>query len=218
MGKTIKITQGPRAELQLKINRALELLRDGKVLVAPAENAYVFLSDAFNHTAVKKIHQLRGDGKGVAAQVMVGNIATIEGITAEFTDDARALATKFWPGLLTMQLPPQRGLMWDLGDQRELDQIAIRIPSNRFLRELAEHAGPLAVASASLVGRPPSLSTIFVPALDADIGATFEAGDLKTGLPSTVVSVSTEAITLIRKGAISLTSLRTIAPNIVDAT
>ncbi len=217
MGKTIKITQGPRAQLQAKIAGALELLRDGKVLVAPAENAYVFVCDAFNHTAVKKIHQLRGDGAGVAAQVMVGNISTIEGITAEFTDDARALATKFWPGLLTMQLSPQRGLIWDLGDHRELDQIAIRIPSNRFLLELTGTAGPLAVASASLAGRPPSLSTIFVPALDADIGATFEAGELSKGLPSTIVAISADKITLLRKGAISLTSLRTVLPNIADA-
>lgn len=201
-------------ELQEHIARAVDALRDGRLLIAPAEHAYVFVADAFNHGAVKKMHILRGDALGVAAQVIVGDIKTATGVTSEFGPTITSICEKFWPGLLTVNIAPAEGLVWDLGDARSLDQIAIRVPSCEFLRAVASNAGPLAIASASRSGQPAKRKGSLFPALDADYAYFFDAGELAEGPLSTVISVKSDGVTLKRAGAISLADLRTVTPNI----
>jgi tRNA threonylcarbamoyl adenosine modification protein (Sua5/YciO/YrdC/YwlC family) len=196
------------------IERAVASLRDGKLIIAPLEHAYVFVADAFNHGAVKKIHLLRQDPRGVAAQVLVGDIKTVRGITREFGPTTTALCEKFWPGLLTINIPPAQGLVWDLGDERTLDEIAIRVPAAEFLREVAVASGPLAIGAAALSGRPATRKSTFFPALDGDYAALFDAGELPEGPSSTVISIKDDGVILRRQGAISLADLRTITPNI----
>lgn len=200
-----------RSEL---VERAVAALRDGKLIIAPLEHAYVFVGDAFNHGAVKKIHQLRQDARGVAAQVIVGEVSTVKGITREFGVTVNSLCEKFWPGLLTVNIPPAQGLVWDLGDERTLDEISIRIPAADFLREVAIASGPLAIGAAALAGRPATRKSTFFPALDGDYAALFDAGELPEGPASTVVSVKDDGVILRRAGAISLADLRAITPNI----
>ncbi len=200
-----------RSEL---IERAVAALRDGKLIIAPLEHAYVFVGDAFNHGAVKKIHLLRQDPRGVAAQVIVGEINTVKGITREFGPTTTALCEKFWPGLLTLNIAPAQGLVWDLGDERTLDEISIRIPAADFLRDVATASGPLAIGAAALAGRPATRKSTFFPALDGDYAALFDAGELPEGPTSTVISVKDDGVLLRRAGAISLADLRAVTPNI----
>lgn len=213
MGDRLSLTDNAidRAEL---VERAVAALRGGRVIIAPLEHAYVFVVDAFNHAAVKKIHILRQDPRGTAAQVVVGDIATVKGITLEFGPTINALCEKFWPGLLTLNISPARGLVWDLGDERTLEEISVRVPSSDFIREVALASGPLAIASATLAGRPPVRKSSFFPCLDSDYAALFDSGELPEGSSSTVISVKNDGVFLRRQGAISLADLRAITPNI----
>ena len=215
MAETFVIKQGPRAKLAPVITRCVELMRDGKVLVMPLESGYVFVCDAFNHTAVQRIHILRGDENGVACQVLVGSASVAAGITIDFDSLAKKFAEKFWPGLLTLNLPVQRGITWNLGDDRTLDLVSVRVPSNKFALELAKSYGPLAVGSAARIGMPPTRETLFVPALDSDIGATIEFGELPIESPTTVLSIVSGEVKVDRIGAISLKDLKSVNKNIV---
>lgn len=202
------------SELTDEVNQAVGALREGRLIIAPAEHAYVFVADAFNHGAVKKMHIIRGDALGVAAQVIVGDVKTATGITNEFGPTTKSICEKFWPGLLTLNIAPAQGLVWDLGDARSLEQIAIRVPANEFLRKIALEAGPLAIASANRAGMPPKRRGPLFPALDADYAYFFDAGELPEGPASTVISVKSDGVTLTRPGAISLADLRSVTPNI----
>ena len=95
---------------------AAKSLRDGFVIVAPHENGYIFLADAFSPDSVRAMHVLRGDDLGVACQVLVADQSAIEGLSREVSDDIRALTQSCWPGPLSLTLRPQLGLSWDLGD------------------------------------------------------------------------------------------------------
>jgi tRNA threonylcarbamoyl adenosine modification protein (Sua5/YciO/YrdC/YwlC family) len=213
MGERLSITDGTIERSEL-VERAVAALRDGRMIIAPLEYAYVFVVDAFNHAAVKKLHILRQDPRGTAAQVVIGDIATVKGLTLEFGPTINSLCEKFWPGLLTVNIAPARGLVWDLGDERTLEEIAIRIPSSDFIREVAIASGPLAIASATLAGRPPVRKSSFFPCLDSDYAALFDAGELPEGPTSTVISVKDDGVFLKRHGAISLAELRAVTPNI----
>ena len=102
---------------------AAKSLRDGFVIVAPHENGYVLLSDAFSQDSVRAMHVLRGDDLGVAAQVLISDSQQIAGLAREVTDEARTLMENFWPGSLSLSLRPQAGLSWDLGDEGKLDWV-----------------------------------------------------------------------------------------------
>ncbi len=81
------------------ISSAIKAIRDGYVIVAPLENGYVLLADAFFHDAVRALHVLRGDSLGTAAQVLIPAAKTLEGIAREISEDVKKLSSTFWPGL-----------------------------------------------------------------------------------------------------------------------
>ena len=103
----IDITTG---ELSEHVTKAATALKDGYVIVAPLESSYALIADAFFHDAVRALHVLRGDSLGVSTQVLIGNNTAIDGIAREISEPVRALIENFWPGLLSLNLKPQRGL------------------------------------------------------------------------------------------------------------
>jgi hypothetical protein len=61
MAPRVDVKQG---EIKNHVAKALKLIRDGYVIVAPAEHGYIYLADAFSHFAVRAMHVLRGDELG----------------------------------------------------------------------------------------------------------------------------------------------------------
>jgi tRNA threonylcarbamoyl adenosine modification protein (Sua5/YciO/YrdC/YwlC family) len=149
---TIDLNSGALSE---HLASATAALKDGYVIVAPLENSYALVADAFFHDAVRALHVLRGDELGVSAQVMIGSSAAVDGIAREISEPVRKLIDNFWPGQLSINLKPQRGLNWDLGDGQQLDSFSVRVPSADFILQLAKAHGPLAVASAAFAGNSP---------------------------------------------------------------
>jgi tRNA threonylcarbamoyl adenosine modification protein (Sua5/YciO/YrdC/YwlC family) len=203
------------------IDRTLVSILQGEVVVVASEHAYMYLCDAFNSATVERIHGLRGDRPGTAAQVMVGSVAAVSGLAQDFDSDWQKIAEAFWPGLLTMQLAPQPALNWNLGDARTLGEFALRIPNREFILALLKRSGPLAVASAALAGNPPSRTLNEVPALQSEIGVFVDEGELPEGPISSVLRRSIigaqGGIELFREGAISLAQLQEVVASVSAA-
>jgi tRNA A37 threonylcarbamoyladenosine synthetase subunit TsaC/SUA5/YrdC len=68
-------------------DRALVALLQGEVIVVAAEHGYLYACDAFNQTAVSRLHMLRGDQPGVSAQVLIGKITAVSGLASDFDSD-----------------------------------------------------------------------------------------------------------------------------------
>lgn len=196
------------------VEQALQWIRAGLIIAAPLENGYVYLAEAFDHDAVRAMHVLREDPLGVAAQVLISGNEVIDGIARQISADARLLISKFWPGQLSMNLLPQQGLSWDLGDAKRLDQVCVRVPSAEFVLALLKRSGPLAVASAAHVGSAPILDPEDISAREYDVAGIFDAGLLTSGAASTLVSDSETGIKVLREGAVSIEQLRELLPDI----
>ncbi len=210
----IEIIDLQSGDAQAHFNQALEWIRAGYVIAAPLENGYVLLADAFVHDAVRTIHAIRGDELGVATQVLVASVAVLDGVAREIPDSARELMTKFWPGQISFNVLPSHGLSWDLGDEGRLGYISVRIPSNGFVLDLVRQTGPLAVASAAPAGSPPILKIEDIHVRAIDVQGIFSIGDLAAVPFSTVVAANTSTVTVLREGAISLTELQEVTPEI----
>ena len=209
MGKEIDLKNG---ELNRHVKKAAKAISDGFIIAIPLEHSYAFACDAFKHDAVRAMHVLRGDPLFTAAQVLVGNQKTAQGVVREITPEIAALMKKFWPGMVSMNLRPQTGLSWDLGDANQLDRISIRVPKSKFAKALLTQTGPLAIGSAVRVGRPvpKSLSDIFV--LDSDLAFQFNNGNLRKGPVTTVVEADETGVRVLRIGAVSLEEIQSIVP------
>ena len=222
MSDIVKLTTRNKTALR---DRALVALLQGEVVVVAAEHGYLYLCDAFNQMAVARIHQLRGDQPGVAAQVMVGKVMALTGLAMDFDSDWQKVANALWPGLLTIQLAPQAALSWDLGDGRALAEFAVRVPQREFLLSLLARSGPLAAASAAFAGEPPTREILKVPADSSEVAVKIDEGTLPEGPASTVlrrrrskVNVdATAGIEALRIGAISLEELQALVPSITVA-
>ena len=197
------------------VARALKEIRAGYVIVVPLEHGYVYLADAFSQYAVRALHVLRGDEDGVAAQVLAHSADTVSGIARELSSDAEKLMKEFWPGLLSLNLRPNIGLNWDLGDDKELDLFSVRVPKATFVRAILKQSGPLAVASAAPAGSGPLLKINRADIKEWDVAAVFDKGPLKAGPQSTVVEVSGSDLRLVRPGAISSEQLLKVVPTML---
>jgi tRNA threonylcarbamoyl adenosine modification protein (Sua5/YciO/YrdC/YwlC family) len=203
-----------QGELSEHVATAVAALKDGYVIVVPLEHSYALMADAFMHDSVRAMHVLRGDALGVAAQVAIANLDLIDGIAREVSTEARLLMQNFWPGLLSLNLKPQAGLNWDLGDGNTLDQISVRVPNSQFVLEVLKKSGPVAIASAALVGSVAISDPADISYLDSDVAAIFTAGVLPKGSASTVIDLTGIRKRIVREGAISSSEITALVPDI----
>jgi tRNA threonylcarbamoyl adenosine modification protein (Sua5/YciO/YrdC/YwlC family) len=209
MAKVIDLKKG---ELNRHVSKAAKAIADGYIIVVPMEHSYAYICDAFRVDAVRAMHVLRGDPLLTAAQVIVGSTQTAEGIVREITPEIKGLMKKFWPGMVSLNLRPQLGLSWDLGDDNQLDRVSVRIPKAKFAKALVSQTGPLAVASASRKGMPSPKALGDVMVLDSGVALKFDNGNLRKGPISTVIEADETGVRVLRVGAISLEQIQEIVP------
>jgi tRNA A37 threonylcarbamoyladenosine synthetase subunit TsaC/SUA5/YrdC len=125
--------------------------------------------------------------------------------------DVQNLVKEFWPGLLSINVKPQVGLAWDLGDAQRLDLISLRMPQEGFVLDLMQKSGPLASTSITNNGLPTLLDVERFEG--AGVEVIFDGGQLPAGKRTTVINVSDNGMELIREGAISRESLQKVAPD-----
>lgn len=201
-------------EFAAHVARAAKAIREGYVIVAPLEHSYVYLCDAFSHDAVRTMHVMRGDALGVAAQVLISDGNRAVGIIRDFNESLNKLTDRFWPGLLSVTAKPQLALNWDLGDDRNLDQVNVRVPAAEFIRAIAAEVGPLATASATKVGEPAIDSIEYISIDGTHLALIFDGGQLPKGLPTTIVETTESGLKVGRIGAISQAELAEVTPDI----
>jgi tRNA threonylcarbamoyl adenosine modification protein (Sua5/YciO/YrdC/YwlC family) len=189
--------------------RVVASIKRGEVVILPLEHSYVYACDAFSFAAVNRLHQLRNDPDGIAAQVIVGKVQTLGGLVQGLTDEVNKLTEEFWPGLLTLNLPQNKSLSWDLGDGGNLDNFAVRMPNRLETLEVVNETGPLAIASARFAGAPPITFVENIHQLEA-----LDIGELAAGPLSTVVALDGENLGVLRVGALTLEDLRNVVPTI----
>jgi len=211
MSEIIKLTE---SEFAAHVALAAKAIREGYVIVVPLEHCYVYLCDAFSHDAVRTMHVMRGDELGIAAQVLISEASRAVGIIRDATEELKKLMNAFWPGLLSITAKPQLALNWDLGDDRNLDRINVRVPAAEFARAIAAEVGPLATASAALAGQP-AINTVDDISIDGiQLPFIFDGGALVKGKPTTIVETTESGLKVGRIGAISQTQLVEVTPDI----
>ena len=127
-----------------------------------------------------------------------------EGISRNLDKRTITAMKKFWPGKVTFQVLPSALLNWDLGDNNELDEVAIRVPTSPFIKAILAKTGPLAITSVAKSGQSVITASSEVPT--EGIEALYSNGKLRKGLPTTVVRTIAGAHKVLREGAVDFVS------------
>jgi tRNA threonylcarbamoyl adenosine modification protein (Sua5/YciO/YrdC/YwlC family) len=197
------------------VESAVRYINAGTVIIVATESGYAYVANAFDTKAVKSIHVMRGDSEGIAAQVFIKGIEVLAGIAHPINFQQRQVLEKFWPGQLSVTIKSQPGLNWDLGDERRLGKINVRVPNKKFISKVLEKTGPLATASIAFTGRTAIVDLSQIIIREAEVGAVFDEGILENAGHTTIVEFSENEITLQREGAVSILKLKPLIPSIL---
>jgi tRNA threonylcarbamoyl adenosine modification protein (Sua5/YciO/YrdC/YwlC family) len=125
-------------------------IENGDLIVLPTDTVYGIGADAFSADAVARLLEAKGRGRQSPPPVLIPALTTLDALAETVPQEARDLAGAFWPGGLTIVLPAQPSLSWDLGETQ--GTVALRMPNNPIALALLRSTGPLAVSSANKTG------------------------------------------------------------------
>ena len=187
------------------VAHAAALLRAGEIVAIPTETVYGLAADATDARAVARIYAAKGRPSFNPLIVHVADLAAAETI-AMFDDRARALATAWWPGPLTLVLPlrPDAGIAPIVA--AGLGTIALRVPGHRAMQAVLAASGlPLAAPSANASNAISPTSAAHVAASLGDrVPLILDDGPTSAGLESTIVANGA----ILRPGPITAEQLR----------
>lgn len=186
------------------IAEAARLLREGALVAFPTETVYGLGANANSDRAVTGIFEAKGRPQFNPLIVHVTSLAEAQKL-AHFNAPAMTLATKFWPGPLTLVLPRSTDCRVSWLATAGLETIAIRCPSHPVAQALlGKFGGPVAAPSANPSGTVSSTTAEHVAeGLGQAVAMVLDGGASAHGLESTIIGFDGDSPTMLRPGAIS---------------
>ncbi|AXA97424.1 MULTISPECIES: L-threonylcarbamoyladenylate synthase [unclassified Microbacterium] len=203
------------------LRKARQAIGRGELIVMPTDTVYGIAADAFSASAVAALLAAKGRGRQSPPPVLVAGLSTMRALVAEVPAPVERLVEEFWPGGLTIVLPSQPSLSWDLGDTH--GTVAVRMPADRIALELLEDCGPLAVSSANLTGKAAAVDAHNAYNMLRDSVAVYLDGGPSThGVASTIVDATglvgagDRPVRVLREGAVSRARLREVLGDLLE--
>lgn len=182
--------------------RAVELLRAGGLVAVPTETVYGLAANAFDAKAVMRIFEVKGRPASNPVIVHVASLETAKQCVRKWSERAERLASRFWPGPLTLVLGRSERIpdVVTAGGPT----VGIRWPAQPLTEQLIKMCGfPLAAPSANISSRvSPTRPEHVIAQMEGLIDAILMAGPCPIGLESTVVDLTSEVVKVLRPGAI----------------
>lgn len=211
------------SQLLTGMRRARQAIARGALVVLPTDTVYGVAADAFSPAAVARLLRAKGRGRQKPPPVLVPGPTSMHALVESVPAEVTRLVEEFWPGGLTIILPSQPSLSWDLGDTE--GTVAVRMPDHRIALELLEETGPLAVSSANLTGRSAAISAPDAEEMLGDeVEVYLDAGMSRTGIASTIVDATAlvtatgdeRTVRILRDGAVTREQLAAVLGDLLE--
>jgi L-threonylcarbamoyladenylate synthase len=190
------------------LERAAEILRAGGLVAFPTETVYGLGADATNDRAVAAIFAAKGRPH---FNPLICHYPDAVAAFRHVEADARAerLATRFWPGPLTLVLKRRIDCPVALLAGAGLETLAVRVPADPRIATLLRLVGrPVAAPSANRSGHvSPTTAEHVLEGLAGRIDAVVDGGPCVVGVESSVLDLTGERPFLLRPGGVPLEAL-----------
>ncbi len=184
------------------IEEAYRTIRSGGLVVGPTDTVYGIFSDVYNDEYVEKVFLVKHRERTKPLPILASSIVAVEEIV-EINDKLRAFLTAIWPGPITVVFNDIDCDIFSSLVCRD-NSIALRVPAAPFPRKLAEmNRGFITGSSANISGEPSPLNIDeAIRYFDEDVQIYVDSGKTPLKVPSTIVSIEDQGLSLIRQGAI----------------
>jgi L-threonylcarbamoyladenylate synthase len=189
------------------LDEAARVLSRGGLVAFATETVYGLGAVATNPEAVSRIYAAKGRPAVNPLILHVAGIDQAREYVSDWPGDAEELASRFWPGPLTLVLTrtPKIPDLVTAGKP----SVGVRAPAGNVARGLIERCGqPLAAPSANRSNRlSPTRAEHVVADLDGLIDLVVDSGRTSLGLESTVLDLTCAPPRLLRPGPITISDL-----------
>jgi len=196
-------------DLDAATQRAVEVLRGGGLAVLPTDTVYALVADAFQTDATQRLLAAKGRGRLYPVSIMIRNPRQVIGLASDTPEIAERLMASYWPGPVSIVLPEQPEMPWDLGNTE--GAVTLRMPADDLLLAVAAEVGPLACSGANLRGSPaPTTLAAAREQLGEAVDLYVDGGSREAPM-TTVVDCTREVAHVLREGAVPAEDILTVA-------
>lgn len=184
------------------IDEGARILKEGGLVVFPTETVYGLGANAFDEVAVAKIFKAKGRPGDNPLIVHISSLDEVADIAVDIPQEFYKLAERFMPGPLTIILKKSDKIPYVVTAGGET--VGIRMPKNKYTRELIAKSFPLAAPSANRSKHiSPTTAEHVYEDLNGEVELILDDGPCQVGIESTVLDLTSDVPTILRPGAVT---------------
>ncbi|MGB8658103.1 MAG: L-threonylcarbamoyladenylate synthase [Candidatus Zixiibacteriota bacterium] len=196
------------------VSEAARILKGGGIVSFPTETVYALGADAYNQEMVAKIYRIKRRDRSKPLSVFLKDAEDARKVVDFVSEDAEKLMEEFWPGPLTLVFKstrPKLSLVLGKGDK-----LGIRVSPSKLIARLLDAARiPITATSANISGKKSCVAANRVLYFfNGRIDLILDGGKSSVFLPSTVLDVSGQEVSLLRLGHIPIEEIKTLVPKV----
>lgn len=199
-------TEVLKSDHPVALQHALDILCNGGLVAFPTDTVYGLAALPAKSEYIERLFTVKGREATRAIAILISASEQLDDISISPNLSAKKLASRFWPGPLTLIVPRHPSLPEILSPNMT---IGVRVPDHEFALHLLSMTGPLGVTSANISGQENTTTADEVlMQLDGRIHLLIDGGKTPGSVPSTVVDCTSPEPVILRSGPISLSDIQ----------
>ena len=180
------------------IQRVVDCLRQGGVIIYPTDTIYGIGCDIFNRKGIKKIQQIKQRDARKPFSFICSDLAEVANY-AQVSNFAFKIMKRHFPGPFTFVLEASKIVPDSLCTKQKT--VGIRIPDNAICQAIVKELGhPLVTTSANLSGEETLQDPLLIEDSMGRLVDFVVDGGITLGEASTVISLLDDRIEVLRQG------------------
>ena len=208
----MEIIKTKNTKIEKIIKKAVQYLKDGKIIIYPTETCYGIGADSTNQESVNRIldYKSKRQDKPLSIAVSDKKMATSY---ANFNEVTHNIFDNYLPGPITIVAKGKNKVA--KGVQSVIDTVGIRLPDYPLILDIVKTFGkPITATSANVSYKktPYCVDDILQNTSKKQqslIGLIIDAGKLPSRKTNTVIDTTLEGINILREGDIKLKDSKT---------
>ncbi len=190
----------------LASKRVIQTLCNGGVGVIPTDTLYGIVGSALSKKTVERIYTVRHRDSDKPLIVLIGSIDDVSLFGIHLHSFEQKIVSTVWPGKVSVVIPCAQKKFTYL--HRGTKSIAFRMPRHQGLLRLLVRTGPLVAPSANTQGHDPAYTIAEAHAyFRENVDFYVDVGE-RHSPPSTLISLDTSGVRVVREGAVPLSDKR----------